>query len=281
MSKELVALLGDREVGRLTRLPGDAGQFSLAGAQPKTALLFDGARWGVPSGRLPTTHILKPPSGDLDGHPENEHFCQTLARRVGLAAAHSRILRFREETAIVVERYDRYRAGSSWERVHQEDACQALGVLPQRTYENEGGPGTADLAQLIAEHSSRSAEDGAAFADALAFSWIIAGTDAHAKNYSLLLAGGGQVRLAPLYDLASALPYPELDPQRLKLAMKIGAEYRLRRIGRAESAGAATRLRRDERGLIDRVRELAAVASWLCGRRVCSGSYRTPSGSTR
>src|SRR5881394_153200 len=28
----------------------DTGQFSLAGAQPKTALLFDNKRWGVPSG---------------------------------------------------------------------------------------------------------------------------------------------------------------------------------------------------------------------------------------
>ena len=40
----------------------DTGQFSLAGAQPKTALLFERKRWGVPSGRVPTTHILKPVS---------------------------------------------------------------------------------------------------------------------------------------------------------------------------------------------------------------------------
>lgn len=33
------------------RGPHDAGQFSLAGAQPKTALVFDGQRWGIPSGR--------------------------------------------------------------------------------------------------------------------------------------------------------------------------------------------------------------------------------------
>ena len=57
------------------RIPRDTGQFSLAGAQPKTAFLFENGRWGVPSGRMPTTHILKPPTGDLDGHVENEHFC--------------------------------------------------------------------------------------------------------------------------------------------------------------------------------------------------------------
>jgi hypothetical protein len=35
----------------------------------------------------------------------------------------------------------------------------------------------------------------ARFADALIWNWVIGGTDAHAKNYSLLLAGD-QVRLA-------------------------------------------------------------------------------------
>jgi serine/threonine-protein kinase HipA len=69
---------------------------------------------------------------------------------------------------------------------------------------------------------------------ALAFNWIVAGSDAHAKNYSLLLGGAGRVRLAPLYDIASALPYGKLDLQRLALAMKIGGKYRVHRIGRNE-----------------------------------------------
>ena len=33
------------------------GQFSLAGAQAKTALLHEGGRWGVPSGSTATSHI--------------------------------------------------------------------------------------------------------------------------------------------------------------------------------------------------------------------------------
>jgi HipA-like C-terminal domain len=64
-------------------LPRDTGQFSLAGAQPKIALLFENDRWGVPSGRTPTTHILKPPTGHFDGHAENEHICLGLARALG------------------------------------------------------------------------------------------------------------------------------------------------------------------------------------------------------
>ncbi|HMJ14907.1 MAG TPA: hypothetical protein VK524_26020, partial [Polyangiaceae bacterium] len=60
------------------RSDNDLGQFSLGGAQPKTALTFDGKRCGVPSGRIPTTHILKPGIAGLDGHAENEHFCLAL-----------------------------------------------------------------------------------------------------------------------------------------------------------------------------------------------------------
>lgn len=58
------------------------------------------------------------------------------------------------------------------------------------------------------------------FADALVWNWVIAGTGAHAKNYGLLLAGS-QVRFAPLYDIASALPYSAHE-RRLHLAMKLG-----------------------------------------------------------
>jgi hypothetical protein len=90
----------------------DTGQFSLAGAQPKTALLFERKRWGVPSGRIPTTHILEPPTGEWDGHAENEHFSLQLARALGLIVPNSSVLRFQDEIAIVVERYDRARQES-------------------------------------------------------------------------------------------------------------------------------------------------------------------------
>ncbi|MBA4332855.1 MAG: HipA domain-containing protein [Brevundimonas sp.] len=65
----------------------------------------------------------------------------------------------------------------------------------------------------------------------------IGGTDVHAKNYAFLIAEEGQVRLAPLYDISSALPYDGLQYQRLKPAMKLGGEYYLRDIGPVRSPG--------------------------------------------
>lgn len=217
-----------REDHAAWRLPRDTGQFSLAGAQPKTALLREGKRWGIPSGRIPTTHILKPPTGHFEGHAENEHICLMIARALGLPAATSEVVRFGDEVAIAVERYDRQRIGNELVRVHQEDVCQALAIMPTRKYQNEGGPSVSDVVELLRTHSSARDDDVTTFLDAIALNWLIAGTDAHAKNYSLLIADGPRVRLAPLYDVASILPYDAFDYHKIKLSMKIGGEYRLK-----------------------------------------------------
>jgi len=246
-----------REDHSAWRTPRDTGQFSLAGAQPKTALLLENSRWGVPSGRVPTTHILKPPSGEFVGHAENEHFCLELARALGLPTVDSRIMHFRDEVAIVVERYDRVRTERGLRRVHQEDICQALAIPPTSKYENEGGPGIRDIVQLLRTYSRNGAEDVRTFLDSVAYNWLIVGTDAHAKNYSVLIGAGGRVRLAPLYDLASVLPYPQIDIQRIKLSMKLGGEYRYRNIQVRHWRREADELGVDADALVHRVDDLA------------------------
>jgi serine/threonine-protein kinase HipA len=203
------------------------GQFSLAGAQAKTALLLEDGRWGVPSGSAATSHILKPAVQGFDDHDLNEHLCLDAARRAGLVVARTRVARFADESAIVVDRYDRRTADGELVRIHQEDTCQALGVPPDRKYQNRGGPSPQELATLFRTVMPPRVAEAAVrrFLDALIWNWLIAGTDAHAKNYSLLLSGG-DVRLAPLYDIASALPYGT-DEHKLRFAMKIGGDYRV------------------------------------------------------
>ena len=224
------------------RVAGDNGQFSLAGAQPKTAFLFDGQRWGVPYGRTPTTHILKPPIDGFDGHAENEHLCLALARTLGLPAACSEVRRFEDEAAIIVERYDRARLDGSIRRLHQEDMCQVLGLPPTKKYQNEGGPGCAELCEAIRTHSGDPGVDAWTFARTIMLNWIIGGTDAHAKNFSMLIGAGGRARLAPLYDIASTLPYG-FDPRKLKMATKIGGKYRLEEVHSRHWVKFATDLR--------------------------------------
>jgi serine/threonine-protein kinase HipA len=235
------------------------GQFSLAGAQAKTALLYQDGRWGVPSGSTPTTHILKPAVTGFDDHDLNEHICLDSARRAGLIAARTRVASFGDERAVVVDRYDRRPTAHEIARVHQEDVCQALSVPPSGKYQSEDGPGPRAVAGLLRRVMSPRVADDAVwrFADALIWNWIIAGTDAHAKNYSLLLSND-QVRLAPMYDVASALPYG-IHEKKLRLAMKIGGDYEVFP-HRNTWPAAAQDLGLSADKLIDRVRELAAAA---------------------
>jgi len=275
---------------------------AFAGAQAKTALLFHAGRWGVPSGRTPTTHILKPPIAHLSGHVENEHLCLQLARALDIPAASSEVRRFGDEIAIVVERFDRawtanlaaaaaasaarlaiapsgadpgeaakeagaaaLRAESLGRlakvqpilRIHQEDLCQALAVKPTSKYENEGGPGARAIVALLREHSSAPEQDVRTFLDSLVLNWLIAGTDGHAKNYGLLHGGGGRVRLAPLYDVASSLPYPDMHIKKSKLAMKVGDKYRISEIGVREWRKLASTLRLGKNSLLARVGDVA------------------------
>ena len=236
-----VQWLADTDVAELLRIlrrdptawhVRNSGQFSLAGAQAKIALHHDpsAGRWGEPRGSVPTTHILKPAVTGLDDHDLNEHLCLTAARLLGLPVASTHVGQFVDERAIVVQRYDRRQlADGTITRIHQEDMCQALGVPPTTKYQNEGGPTPEQVIELLRRSVFPARSAAAAvnrFVDALAFNWIIYGTDGHAKNYSLLLSGS-QVRLAPLYDVASALAYDDMYPPKLRMAMKIGDEYRV------------------------------------------------------
>lgn len=216
LEQRIVALKNDAGAGRLE---SDTGQFSLAGSQEKTAFHRD--RWGVPQGRTPTTHILKPETGRTTGIAANEHFCLHLARRCHMPAALSEVQIIGEIPVIIVERFDRFRANGMIRRVHQEDMCQALAV--RKKYQQEGGPGIFDIMNLL-RFSNNPEVDRDRFMRAQVFNYIIAGTDAHARNYSIVYAPGGAFRLAPLYDLISDLPYTKKKGAKSTLAMTIGGK---------------------------------------------------------
>jgi serine/threonine-protein kinase HipA len=260
-------LTDDDVAHRLSELREDAtnwlgreftGQFSLAGAQSKTALLRVRGRWGEPSGSTPTTHILKPAVAGFDDHDLNEHLCLHAARRAGLIAARTTVSRFGNESAVVVDRYDRIVKGDAIVRVHQEDLCQALGMPPTQKYQNDGGPSPGAIVGLLRRAMPPRVADEAVwrFSDALIWNWLIAGTDGHAKNYSLLLAGD-QVRLAPFYDIASALPHGTHE-KKLRLAMKIGGDYGIFPT-RNTWPVAAKELSLDPDALLERVRTLGNI----------------------
>ncbi len=244
----------------LQRLNSGQGQFSLAGAQPKTALYQDrkSGRWGIPKGLTPTSHILKPAVGEFAGFAENEHFCLRLAEAVGMDVAKSSVIMCADIPVIVVERYDRVFDNDVLLRVHQEDICQARSVYPERKYENEGGPRVAQISETIWDFCDDAYEDITKFADSLILNYLIIGADAHAKNYSLLHKASQRIRLTPLYDVVSALPYPNIyNPLKVKFAMKIGGEYLLREIDEKHWEVCAKQLKLKPDYVMERLKILA------------------------
>jgi serine/threonine-protein kinase HipA len=207
---------------------GEGFRLSLAGTRDKLPVLCEEGQIGITRGRPPSTHIIKKPVAELPAMVANEAYCLALAAESGLSTAAATPLAAGEQEGLLVRRYDRRQVDSEEvTRIHQEDFCQALGILPGFKYQAEGGPDIAACARLIRERVSAPAVDLPAFLDALLFNLLIGNTDAHGKNFSLLLDGEGAPRLAPLYDLLSARAY---WPFRRKMAMKYGGEYRGDRI---------------------------------------------------
>ena len=123
---------------------------------------------------------------------------------------------------MLIERYDRVAdAQGHWQRLHQEDFCQALGIAPEMKYQNEGGPDLSQCFDLVRRVTRPSAPQILRLLDYVIFNALIGNHDAHAKNFSLLYSG--KTVLAPFYDTLSTAVYPTLTP---KMAMKIGNKYK-------------------------------------------------------
>ena len=220
--EEVVALLD--ELPRRPMLAGRDGlRLSLAGAQDKLPVVFDGERIGLPLEGAPSSHILKPAIVAVEDSVINEGFCMALAEAMQLKPAKAKIHVVLDRPFLLVERYDRVViAPGHRQRLHQEDFCQALGVVPEMKYQNEGGPDLTQCFDLVRRATRPSAPQVLRLFDCVIFNALIGNHDAHAKNFSLLYSGKPPV-LAPLYDTLSTAVYPTLTP---KMAMKIGSKYK-------------------------------------------------------
>ena len=193
-------------------------RISIAGAQEKTALLRVDGQWCRPLGATPTTHILKLPMGlvggrqlDLSHSVQNEWLCAQFLKALGLPVAHTEMARFGDQSALVVERFDRawstrMQDGKPWiSRLPQEDFCQVMGLPSRSKYEADGGPGMQRCTQVLLGGQTAQADVTVFLCTQLAF-WLLAATDGHAKNFSVFLLPDGRYRMTPLYDVISLWP---------------------------------------------------------------------------
>jgi serine/threonine-protein kinase HipA len=229
-SEELAAVL--RELPKRPLLAGEEGiRLSLAGAQDKVAVRVGGGEISLPLGGAPSTHILKPGGERFEGVAANEALCMKLAAAIGIPTAKVEARTVEGMEYLLVERYDRIfraerRQEPVLERLHQEDFCQALGIVSEMKYQKEGGPSLKQCFALLREVSSTPVIDLSRLLDAVIFNYLVGNNDAHGKNFSLLYRGIGtddiQVSLSPLYDSLSTVYYPEVSRS---MAMKLGGQY--------------------------------------------------------
>jgi len=114
--------------------------------------------------------------------------------------------------------------GGRWRRLHQEDFCQALGKPPSAKYESNQtgirGPTLSDMfertRQLMPPNNILR------LLDMVIFNVIACNTDAHAKNYSIMISAGG-ASLAPLYDVMCGEIWEHITKN---LAQKIAGKNR-------------------------------------------------------
>ncbi|MEZ6093780.1 MAG: type II toxin-antitoxin system HipA family toxin [Pirellulaceae bacterium] len=195
-------------------------RLSLAGAQDKLPVHIHDNQFLIPHGNSPSTYLLKFASPFYSHLPENETFVTLIGSELGLPVVDIGLHTTSRKRIAVIKRYDRLATEQGrYQRIHQEDFCQALGINPRNKYEKEGGPSISACAKIVRDHCSLPIVELKKLVNWVLFNLLIGNSDAHGKNLSLLYLPNGQRTLAPFYDLVCTRNYPRIDRH---LAMKIG-----------------------------------------------------------
>jgi len=272
---ELNQRLSERDAIPLAVWDGKV-RMSIAGVQDKLMVyldrpLDDGGRLFLIEPPLASTHILKPQLART-ATPHlvvNEHFCMSLAKRMGLPVAEVGIYRT-PRPVLVVRRFDRVVSqtaeGPVVQRLHIIDACQAADLPASYKYERNFGSGEAVRTiregvsfEVLFDRVEQTVNKAAARLTLLRwalFQFLIGNSDAHGKNFSFFVRRQG-LDPAPWYDLVSVAQYPGIDQE---LAMAFGDAFALDEIGAFQLADFAKRCQVDKRLLKREAARLAKLA---------------------
>jgi serine/threonine-protein kinase HipA len=241
-------------------LVGEVGvSMSLAGVQTKLAVALDETgRMCVPMNGSPSTHILKPDAPRLWGAVQNEAFCLTLAKRMKIPTPEITTGQAGKRTYLLAERYDRKAVDGRCRRLHQEDYCQALGIPPSAKYESNQigirGPTLKDMFDVTRRHMP--AAELVRLLDMVVVNVLVCNTDAHAKNYSIMIRGNG-TSLAPMYDVMCGEVWENVTKN---LAQKIAGKSRGEHLNRRDWQQFARECGLNATQVLDRIATLAKSA---------------------
>ncbi|SDT15732.1 type II toxin-antitoxin system HipA family toxin [Microlunatus soli] len=197
------------------------GKTSLAGVQDKIVLARTVDGWARVLDGYPSTHILKPQTGDHPTMIYDEEYGSRIARALGLIGYSTTIDSFDDVPALVIERYDRSPDDAGDGRIHQEDFSQALGLSGDQKYQRYGGGASlARVASVLARHAGQ--DSLRRLLTLTTLSVAIGNLDLHTKNLSLLHSTNQAITLAPAYDV---VPQTHL-PTDGEMALTVAGKYR-------------------------------------------------------
>lgn len=198
-STQVSVALAETRADLVQEMPVKTQGFSISGVQIKAQLKVENNQLKLVDhdGSL----ILKPSPEEFANVAENEHLTLTLMRRVGFEVPDCGLIRLSDgHLVFVIRRYDRSPEG---EKLHQEDAMQALGIANDDSaskYES------ASYAQVLAFTKDQCGTAVAArLFDRLVFSYLVGNDDHHLKNISFVHRK--PVTLAPAYDVLASRLY--------------------------------------------------------------------------
>jgi serine/threonine-protein kinase HipA len=224
LSPEEIATLGGNSDANAHE---DALRFSLAGVQLKFSAVLDAAGGlTIPATGIGGGWIVKLPSQEYRGVPENEFSMMSLARMVGIDVPPIDLVNIHSiknlpggidrlgENAFIIERFDR-RADetSGGSMVHIEDFAQIYGVYAEDKYKKASNRNIASVVAAESDHA-----DIAEFVRRLVFNVLIGNGDMHLKNWSLIYPDRRNARLSPAYDFVSTIPYIPGDQSALNFS---------------------------------------------------------------
>lgn len=197
-------------------------RFSLAGVQLKFSALAD-ATGGltIPASGAGGSWIVKLPSENFAGVPENEFSMMTLARMVGINVPAVELvdtasidglpkeMESLKGQALSIERFDRLRGDQA---VHIEDFAQIFGIYPADKYKKASA---VNIVKVLATEGDD--DDVLEFIRRLTFNTLIGNADMHLKNWSVYYPDRRTARIAPAYDFVSTIAYPGLDDEEAAL----------------------------------------------------------------
>lgn len=192
-------------------------RFSLGGAQGKFTLTRVDGRWYWPEMVLPSTHIVKPKPRDIPEATKVELATMRLSELCGIDTPAQGEITVENKTAYIVERFDRRVENGRIIRLRQEDFLQSMGLPTKDKYE----PSAGDCLNLL-QNVDPSGALSYQWLERLAFNVSAANSDAHAKNYSLILDAASGIRLSPQYDAVATRYWPVFN---WELSMPVSEEH--------------------------------------------------------